>query len=91
MIAEIKSYPLLPRTFKFYADSIPPACPRPPNVLSLSCTAGPACRSRCGAAAAATDEQLGRTNCRRRDAVTLAPCEVEWVAGRSRAVPASAS
>jgi len=29
------------------------------NVLSLSCAAGPACRSRCGAAAAATDKQLG--------------------------------
>src|SRR5215213_3066234 len=35
--------------------------PRLHNVLSLSCAAGPACRSRCGTAAAATDEQLGRS------------------------------
>jgi len=62
-----------------------------PNVLSLSCAAGPACRSRCGATAAATDEKLPEeARCGRRDAATLAPREVEWAAGRSRAATASA-
>jgi len=65
--------------------------PCPPNVLSLSCAAGPARRSRCGATAAATDKKLPEeASCGRRDAATLALHEVEWAAGRSRAATASA-
>ena len=61
-----------------------------PNVLGVSCTAGPACRSLSGAAVAATDVRRSDSAiCNRRDAVALTRRQAARLPGRSRAVPAS--
>ena len=74
----------------FFALAFSKTVIRPANVLGVSCTARPACRSRSGAAVAANDVRRTRVaNCNRRDAVPLPMMQPARPAGRSRAVPAS--
>jgi hypothetical protein len=58
--------------------------------LTLSCAAGPACRSRSGAPVAAIKMKQRDANCNRRDAAALAARKAARLPGRSRAAPASA-
>jgi hypothetical protein len=58
--------------------------------LTLSCAAGPACRSRSGAPVAAIKLKQRDAICNRRDATALATTHAARLPGRRRAAPASA-
>jgi hypothetical protein len=58
--------------------------------LTLSCAAGPACRTQSGAPVAAIKLKQRDAICNRRDATALAMMQAARLPGRSRAAPASA-